>query len=94
MVEKDLIVTKVVAWIKHEKLVLFSVFQTNNSFSTIDHEDLMKHLTFANNYLISNINSATKLRDHLTEEILSRLLLLIHEKVTELGFKSAEKIRE
>lgn len=52
----------------------------------------MKHLPFANNYLVFNINSAPKLGDHLAEEILSRLLLLIHEKVAELGFKRAEKI--
>ncbi len=77
MVQEDLIVSKVVAGVKHEKLILFPILQTYNSFTPTYHKDLVKHFSSPHNYLVSYVYPASQLRNHLTEKVLACLLLLI-----------------
>lgn len=56
MVQQNLIVSKVVSCVKHEKFVFFSVFQTYNSFAATYHKNLVEHLAFANDDLITYVD--------------------------------------
>ena len=84
VVEEDLVVAEVVAWVEHEVFSFLFVLQWYGDLTLENHVEFTEMLAFFYNLLICEENMAIQITHKVTYEFISSVCVLIFEYVQEL----------
>ena len=92
MVKQNLIITKVVAWIKHEVLAFLLVLERKYNLTLEDHVQLCKVLTLFDDLLVSKEYMAVEVTHKVADEFVTCPNLFVFEHMLEIFDKGTEEI--
>ena len=92
MIKQDLIITKVVAWIKHKVLAFLLVFERKYNLTLKDHVQLCKVLTLLDDLLVSKEYMAVEVTHKVTDKFVTCPNLFVLKHVLEILYELIEEI--